>query len=84
MGKELLNLGELYVSDFVNGDMSRAQKHELKLVMDDDTGAARLETTMPVNNLFGKYWYLSGTNESMKRDLKEVVDSILSAFTRWE
>jgi 2-polyprenyl-3-methyl-5-hydroxy-6-metoxy-1,4-benzoquinol methylase len=78
MGKELLNLGELYVSDFVNGDMSRAQKHELKLVMDDDTGAARLETTMPVNNLFGKYWYLSGTNQSMKRDLKDVVDSILS------
>lgn len=77
MAKELLNLGELYVSDFVNGDMSRAQKHELKLVMDEDIGAARLETTMPVNNLFGKYWYLSGTNESMKRDLKEVVDSIL-------
>jgi hypothetical protein len=75
--KELFSLGELYVSSFLPPGQEPGPKHELKLVMNDHIGAARLETTMAVNNLFGKYWYLSGTNESMKRDLKDIVDSIL-------
>jgi hypothetical protein len=75
--KELLTLGEIYISDFIKeGESPRGGKSELKLLLDDD-GAVRLSHSTPVNNMFGKYWYRSGTNESMKKGLKDVVDSIL-------
>lgn len=75
--KTLLNLGGIYVSDFLKPGQLPGIKHELKLVLDEAIGAPRLETTVPVNNMFGKYWYQSGTNETMKSALKDVVDSIL-------
>lgn len=74
---ELFSLGELYVSDFLKeGDEPRGGKHELKLVMDEDTRAVRLEKTAPLDVMFGKYFYRSGINETMKRELKSIVDSI--------
>ena len=75
--KELLTLGEIYVSDFIkDGESPRGSKTELKLLLDDD-GAARLSHPTPVSNMFGKYWYRSGTNESMKKGLMDIVDSII-------
>jgi len=74
---ELLNLGEIYVSDFLKPGEEPGIKHELKLVLDEKIGAPRLETTAPLSSMFGKYWYRSGTNETMKAALKDVVDSIL-------
>jgi len=79
--KTLLNLGEIYVSDFLKPGQLPGIKHELKLVLDEAIGAPRLATTVPVNNMFGKYWYRSGTNETMKAALKDVVDSVLP-FTK--
>lgn len=76
MGDSLLSLGEIYVSDFLATGQKPGYKHELELVMDESIGAARLKTTAPLNTMFGKYWYRSGTNESMKAALKNVVDSI--------
>lgn len=73
----LLTLGNLYISDFLRPDQEDKERHELALFMDED-GAVRLEKHIPVNKMFGKYWYRSGTNESMRRALKDVVDSILS------
>jgi 2-polyprenyl-3-methyl-5-hydroxy-6-metoxy-1,4-benzoquinol methylase len=74
--KELFSLGEIYISDFL-AEGEEGVKHELKMVMDESIGAARLETTAPLSRMFGKYWYRSGTNQSMKVALKDVVDSIL-------
>jgi mRNA-degrading endonuclease HigB of HigAB toxin-antitoxin module len=75
--KELLTLGDIYVSDFIKeGEIPRGDKSELKLLLDDD-GCVRLANPVSVNKMFGKYWYRSGTNESMKKGLKDVVDSIL-------
>ena len=75
--KELLTLGEIYVSDFLKeGEKSKTGKSELKLLLDDD-GCVHLSTPTPVNRMFGKYWYRSGTNDSMKKGLKDIVDSIL-------
>lgn len=76
MAKELLNLGELYVSDFVK-EQNGQIKHELKVIWDEHIGAARLEKIVPKEEMYGKYWYHSGTNETMKKQLKDVVDSIL-------
>jgi hypothetical protein len=75
--KELLSLGEIYVSDFIKeGHISLNKKTELKLILDND-GCIRLSESTPINNMFGKYWYRSGTNDSMKKALKDIVDSIL-------
>lgn len=75
--KELFSLGEIYPSDFLkDGEEPTTEKVELKLIMDDD-GLVRLEKTAPMNKMYGKYWYRSGINSTMKEALKDVVDSIL-------
>jgi hypothetical protein len=77
MSKELFSLGEIYPSDFLrDGEEPTTEKVELKLIMDDD-GLVRLEKTAPMNKMYGKYWYRSGINATMKDALKDVVDSIL-------
>jgi hypothetical protein len=83
--KELFSLGELYVSDFIKQDTetttknyipSDAKKYELKLMLDEETGAVRLEKPAPMNTMYGKYWYRSGINATMKNELSSIVDSI--------
>ena len=75
---ELFSLGELYVSDFITGnEQPRGGKVEMKLILDDVDKTVRLEKTAPLNVMFGKYWYRSGTNNTMKKELSNIVDSIL-------
>jgi len=79
--KELFNLGDLYVSDFIADDESpRGPRVELKLVFDEDRGAARLETTTPPEFMYGRYWYRSGTNATMTNELRGIVESVQSVF----
>ena len=76
--KNLFSLGDLYVSDFIDKDSdARAGKHDLTLVMDERYGAARLNKTTPIHSMFGKYWYRSGINSTMKKELKNIVDSVV-------
>ena len=75
--KELFSLGDLYVSDFIKSDQApRGEKTEMKLLLTDN-GNVRLEKSAPLDTMYGKYWYRSGTNNSMKQELKSIVDSIL-------
>jgi SAM-dependent methyltransferase len=77
--KKLFSLGDLYVSDFIDKDSdARAGKHDLTLVIDERYGAARLSKTTPIHSMFGKYWYRSGINSTMKKELNGIVDSIIS------
>jgi SAM-dependent methyltransferase len=77
--KKLFSLGELYVSDFITKDEdARAGKHDMTLVIDERYGAARLEKCTPIHSMFGKYWYRSGINQTMKTELKGIVDSVTS------
>jgi len=77
--KKLFSLGELYVSDFINKDEdARAGKHDMTLVIDERYGAARLEKCTSIHSMFGKYWYRSGINQTMRTELKGIVDSITS------
>ena len=76
--KELFNLGELYVSDFLGeGDEPRGGKVEMKMLLDESSGNVRLEKSAPLDVMYGKYWYRSGINQSMKNELQRVVNSIL-------
>lgn len=75
---DLFSLGDLYVSDFLApGEEPRCAPVELKLQMDEETGAVRLETPTDPSFMYGKYWYRSGISDTMKVELKDVVDSIL-------
>ena len=77
--RTLFSLGPLYVSDFLKkGESPRGGKYELKLVWNDDIGAARLEKAVPTDTMYGKYWYRSGTNATMTNELKGIVENISS------
>jgi hypothetical protein len=74
---ELFSLGELYVSNFIKvEEIKNFNKVEMKLLLAGD-GCVRLEKSAPLDSMYGKYWYRSGTNNSMKEELKNIVDSIL-------
>jgi len=75
---ELFTLGELYVSDFIDiTNIPSQPKVEMKMMLDTKNGCVRLEKSAPLNKMFGKYWYRSGINQSMRLELKKIVDSIL-------
>lgn len=78
----MLNLGKLYVSDFIKDDTGYLgkQKYPLNLILNKEIGAVHLTEAPPHSDMWGKYWYRSGTNDTMKKDLKAIVDSILEKF----
>jgi 2-polyprenyl-3-methyl-5-hydroxy-6-metoxy-1,4-benzoquinol methylase len=79
IGKELFSLGKLYVSDFIQeGEVPRAGKHDMTLVIDERYGAVRLKESTPIHSMFGKYWYRSGINTTMRNELKSIVESVES------
>jgi hypothetical protein len=76
--KELFTLGDLYVSDFLKeNETPRGGRVEMKLMLDNN-GSVRLEKTAPLNTMYGKYWYRSGINQTMKNELNNIVSSILN------
>jgi SAM-dependent methyltransferase len=75
--KELIDLGYIYISDFIKeGESPRGDKHSLKIILDENINAPRLETPAPYDQMFGKYWYRSGINQTMKNELSEIVESV--------
>lgn len=75
--KELFTLGDLYVSDFLKeGDIPRGGSIEMKMMLEPETGAVRLEKTAPLDTMYGKYWYRSGVNNTMRKELSSIVNSI--------
>ena len=74
--KELFTLGNLYVSDFLKeGESHRGGSVEMKMMMDEN-GSVRLEQIAPLDTMYGKYWYRSGINDTMKKELNGIVNSI--------
>lgn len=77
--KELFTLGELYLSDFLKPDEVSTNKAEMKLMLDEN-GSVRLEKAAPMNAMYGKYWYRSGINLTMRNELKNIVESINKVY----
>lgn len=75
--REVLSLGDVYVSDFLAPDeQPRSEPWPLTLEMDAD-GMVHLAEQPPAELMWGRYWYRSGTNQSMKLALADVVQSTL-------
>ncbi len=76
--KELFTLGAIYVSDFLQeGESPRHDPVEMKLMLEESTGAVKLERSAPLATMYGKYWYRSGINQTMRTELSKIVQSIL-------
>ena len=80
MSEPILKLGEHYVSDFLNADETSADrtKYSLDLYLDEAIGAVRLksDTLPPPEAMWGRYWYRSGTNATMTKELGSIVAEI--------
>jgi hypothetical protein len=70
----------MYTSDFVdNTNASNGRKkYSLDLVWNEKLGCPTLTEQPSGEEMWGKYWYKSGTNMSMKIALLDVVESVLA------
>lgn len=76
----LVNLGNHYVSDFIKTeqDYQDRKKYSLDLILDQEIGAAKLTEMAPSHTMWGKYWYRSGINATMKKELGDIVKEVTS------
>jgi hypothetical protein len=74
------NIGKHYVSDFIKSDddYENRTKWSLDLELDESIGAVRLTEVPPSNTMWGKYWYRSGINATMTKELGSIVQEIVS------
>ena len=78
----VLDLGEIYFSDFVTEDQKdRLFKSPLDLILcNGDCKLLQLKHTVPSEDMYREYWYLSGINNTMITELKDIVTSIENFF----
>ncbi len=71
--KTVLDLGEIYPSDFVE-NQDNLVKAPLALVKCNSCYLVQLKHTVELDSMYKtKYWYLSSLNSSMLRDLKDII-----------
>jgi len=76
---KLLELGQHYASNFIKPEVDdNPQKYSLDLYLDNDLGAVRLKSDNlpPASALWGRYWYRSGINVSMTKELQGIVTEV--------
>lgn len=75
--KKILNLGNLYLSDFVE-DGKQVQKFPLEIVFCKNCFLVQLNNTTAPSKLYTEsYGYKSGINKTMKKELKTIVKKAL-------
>lgn len=75
--KDIISLGELYVSDFFDSsDKEQGTKAPLHLVLCDKEkggcGLLQLKHTVSGDALYRNYWYRSGVNKTMTDELNDI------------
>jgi len=76
---ELFSLGDFYLSDFVlyNTDSQLNKKFDLTVMLSEETKCLQLKTSVDKDLMYGKYWYRSGTNSSMREELKSIAEDAI-------
>ena len=70
--KDVLSLGNLYVSDFVE-EQDESIKAPLELILCEGCGLLQLRHTAPQEIMYSRhYWYKSALNGAIVSDLKEI------------
>lgn len=75
--EQILDLGNLYVSNFINPDEPDGIKAPLVLCKCSVCGLVQLGHTVNMDSMYRQYWYKSSLNSSMVRDLENVVTGVL-------
>lgn len=73
----VIDLGEFDVSGFYPKPYSEVQRAPLRLGIGEESGLLQLMDSIDRAPLYKTYWYRSGTNSTMKRQLLDVVDNAL-------
>lgn len=75
----VLNLGTQYVSDFLPGDKAAAgPKVPVELVLCPGCGLVQQRYTAPADYMYRRhYWYRSGTTQTMRDHLRDLVVAIM-------
>ncbi len=69
----LFDLGSLYMSDFIPKDASpRIPQVPLKMCLAPESGLVQLAHTAPSDDMYSTYWYRSGTNATMTKELQDI------------
>jgi NDP-4-keto-2,6-dideoxyhexose 3-C-methyltransferase len=76
---EVINLGNLYVSNFCSTVEPDAPRAPLRIGIGEESGLLQLMDPCDRPPLYKQYWYRSGTNATMTRQLGEVV----AGFREW-
>jgi len=71
----IINMGNLYVSDFVK-EVGQGSRFPVVFSRCPLCGLTQLADSYPPEKMYSYYWYRSATNEQMRRDLKDIVDSL--------
>lgn len=70
---DILSLGNIHPSDFLQPGEAPRPAMPLDVVACRNCDLVQLRHTVPADSLFRKYWYLSGTNETMVAELVSIV-----------
>ena len=74
--KEIMSLGEQYLSDFVDDD-SKPGKYPLDLVLCENCSLLQLREGPPLSALYtDRYGYRSGINKTMRDHLEGIADTV--------
>ena len=74
----VLEMGDYLVNDFVKEVPRDSKKYSLDLHADPEFNAVRLakDQVPPADSMWGTYWYRSGGNDSMTRELHGIVNEV--------
>ena len=78
-GKRLtpvIDLGNLHVSAFYKTVTPAAPRSPLQLGVGEGSALPQLNHRLGPDLLYRQYWYRSGTNATMTRQLKEIVNAV--------
>lgn len=78
--KEIIDLGEHYISNFVGSEEQHGTRVPLTLVLCNEKnggcGLLQLKHNAPPEEMWGEqYWYKSGINPTIRADLKDIVEN---------
>ena len=71
----ILDLGNQYITNFVDENNKEFQKCPLELVLCEKCKLLQLKHNAPPESMWGEqYWYKSGISTTIKNDLKDIVE----------
>ena len=76
----IFSIGNQYINDFVTEDrINKGRRAPLDIVYCAQCDLTQLKHTAPQDLLYSRqYWYRSGVTDTMKRELKDIVDDVIN------